>query len=237
MPVGSGPGVMEPNRGWVHKFGNNGDVDAAEDIHAAGGEYPGHPVPWAAEVLTVESDNVNDTDGGSGASSVEVYGLDASGLEQSAVATLNGTSAVPLDGTWVRSNRAIVRSANTNTGTLSVIGVTSGLVYATVSPSEGQTHIAAYTVPSNRGGYVRHITCSLGGVSDREAVVHLLVRPLGESWQIKYPADVTTSSPLDLEIKGGIWVPPSADVKLRIASVGSVNTVVHGHFSVALFAD
>ena len=132
----------------------NADVDAAEDIVAAGGNQT-----WlAAAALGAEIDIVSAEaadDGvpvvGTGARTLEISGIDANGYEQHETVTLNGTTDVHPTKSYLRIHRAkvlAVGSSGTNVG-LITIDINGANTLAVVPAGYGQTQQAAYTVPLN----------------------------------------------------------------------------------------
>ena len=98
----------------LFKFGNNPTVgDSTETIWSQGGLYS---YLSAATVLKVSSSSANDTSAGTGARTVQLYGLDADYNEINEAVTLNGQTAVNTTNEFLRINRMIVRSAGTGGG-------------------------------------------------------------------------------------------------------------------------
>jgi hypothetical protein len=128
----------------VEKFGRNDDVDsgAVEDVWDGGGVWV---APTQARVHNLASTSANDTSAGSGARTVEVFGLDASGLLANETVPLSGTALALTGGTYSMVHRLIVRSAgtlNTNEGTIKATAQTDNTVTAQIQPGNGQTLMA-----------------------------------------------------------------------------------------------
>ena len=84
-------------------FGHNDDVGTSyEDIHPNGGD-----INWLTGGTKVEvlSSNAADTSAGLGVRSVELHGLSVTGVDQSEVIAMNGTSAVESSLTYCRINK------------------------------------------------------------------------------------------------------------------------------------
>lgn len=227
----------------VNKFGRNTDVDTGpEDVIIAGGTYAGFPIDPTAETLEILSTDTDDTDGGSGAQTIQVYGLDANWEEQNEIVTMNGTAGVTTSGTYVRCHRAVVRSAGASGGNEGTITVrhssTTANIFATIDPGFNQTLQAVYTTPANTTAYVRHVIITLvresGGTFNREAVVSLRVREFGEVFAAKAVYGISSSTLLDREIFGGISVPEKSDIKLVVESVTTANSQIDGAFDLVL---
>ena len=171
---------------FVRKFGRNPDVDTtAETVWTAGGIYT---FPTAAETLEVVSADAADTSAGTGARTVEVFGLDTNFAEQSETVTLNGITPVATSNTYLRCYRAVVRTAGSggeNAGTITIDQQTSSTVVAEIAAGVNQTQLGAYTVPN---GYTAHILGLIISVTKNTGVgcdVDMLVRPENEVFQVK----------------------------------------------------
>ena len=173
----------------VHKFGRNPDIDGAfEAIWGGGGAYTGHNAT-AAEIVTVSSSDVNDTSAGTGARTVQVYGLDTNYLEINEIVTLAGTTLVDTVNSYIRLNRVIVRSAGSGVGNAGLISVaqktTTANIFAVMPIGYNQTMIAAYTIPAGKTGYIMQWSAGLSGKTNASCNVRLRMRPLNEVFQVK----------------------------------------------------
>lgn len=149
-------------------YGNNPDVDGSslpEDAWSGGGVYP-----WmtGATSLEIVSANAADAAAGTGARTVLIQGLDINYAEISAVATLNGITAVSIPTQFFRINNAFVASAGSgqaNVGAISIRDAGGGTVRAVIPAALGLLRQAAYTVPA---GYQLFIT-SVSGAINRDS--------------------------------------------------------------------
>lgn len=142
----------------INKFGHNPAAGtSAEDVWAAGGTYAFYPT--TAQAMEVVSTSVEDdpekadTNPGTGAWTVQVYGLDSDWVEQTETVTLNGTGVVALANTYIRMYRAIVLTAGTgetNAGNIIVRIASAGATGAYIAAGDGQTQQAIYTVPAGK---------------------------------------------------------------------------------------
>ena len=178
-------------RSLVHKYGQNPDIDTVSGFEAiwnAGGSYTGHD-PTAAETVEVFSSDANDTAAGTGARTVQVYGLDATYAEQTETVTLNGVTAVDTVNDYIRLYRAIVRTAGSggeNAGDIAIRQkVTTANVFALMPAGYNQTMIAAYTVPLGKSAYTLSWFCSLSKKTSATVTAHMKARPFGEVFQVK----------------------------------------------------
>jgi len=109
--------------------------------------------PTGAETWEIVSDDTNDTSGGSGARTVFITYLDASYVEQTITATMNGTSAVTLNTDHFRPVSAVVvdsGSSDWNEGTISIRVSSGGDQRAVLTPTEGRSLDGHFTVPAGK---------------------------------------------------------------------------------------
>lgn len=144
-----------PGHSHINKFGHNAAVAiTGEDVWAGGGTYNFYPT--SAVACTIVSDSVND-DGspvGTGARTVEVYGLDSNWDLQQETVTIDGTTSVNLANSYIRLYRAEVLTAGsvgTNDGNITIAG--GGNTGAYIAAGDGQTQQAIYTIPNGKTGY------------------------------------------------------------------------------------
>jgi len=147
----------------LYKFGYNPDVNGEEEtVWAQGGNMT---YPTSAVTMFVSSTSANDANGGTGANSILIQGLDENYDEMEESVFLNGQTQVATQLAYLRVYRAFVTLAGTggtSGGTIYVgsSGATGGVpnttVYANLSFGN-QTQIAAYTVPAGYTLYVDDI--------------------------------------------------------------------------------
>ena len=146
-------------RGAFHviKFGENLDVDGEmETVWDGGGLYT---YLTSAGVLTITSNDGDDSVSGTGARTVTVEGLDADYNQISETLTVGG-SAGSVE--FYRVFRAFVASSGstgTNEGTITIAqgATTLAQIITAGSPTStgfGQTFMSLYTVPAGYTGYV-----------------------------------------------------------------------------------
>jgi len=114
------------------------------------------PTPDAAgEQMTVVSESVNDTAGGTGVQSVEVHYLDNNGAEQSEVVPTNGTTGVDLSVANVRFindfHTVDVGSNGVAAGHIKIYKKSnSGLVYNMIALGGNQSLVPLKMIPANK---------------------------------------------------------------------------------------
>jgi hypothetical protein len=183
----------------------------------------------AASVLKVSSSSANDTSAGTGARTVELFGLDGDYNEINEVVILNGQTAVNTTLSYLRINRMIVRSAGSGGSNDGIIyagtgTVTTGVpanIYATINgDGSNQTLMAVWTVPAGYTGYLMQYDVSNGTTSNTPAVckLTLVARPNGEVFQSKDVKSLTTG----MHIENTLFVPikftEKTDIEVRAVS-------------------
>lgn len=215
------------NHAALRKFGHNPDVGAVEeDVWDGGGVYTG----WitAAETVDIVSDDANDDAGGTGALTVQIYGLDASFAEQNETLTMDGVTPVTSSGTYIRIFRAVVRTAGSqgeNDGTITVDGTTSGAVLAKILPLMNQTLMALWTVPASKTAYLTHFYAATS--SNKATEVLLRVRPENEVFHVNKLVTInqgTTILPYDFPLP----ITAKSDISVSASAVGGGGDVSGG---------
>ena len=224
----------------IYKFGNNPVVaDSIETIWPQGGLYS---YLSAATVLKVSSSSANDTSAGTGARTVELFGLDGDYNEISEVVTLNGQTEVNTTQSYLRINRMIVRSAGSGGANAGIIyagtgTVTTGVpanIYATINgDGTNQTLMALWTIPAGYTGYLMQYDVSNGTTSNTPAVCKLLLvaRPYGEVFQTKDVKSLTTGMHIENTLIVPVEFAEKTDIEVRaISSSASVTFDISSAF-------
>ena len=234
----SEPFELQVSRGQISyhnlqfKFGYNAVVgNSIETIWSQGGLYA---YPPSASVMTVSSSNTNDTSAGTGARTVEVFGLDADYNEINEVVTLNGQTPVNTTKSYLRINRGIVRSAGSGeqnagilyagTGTVT-LGVPANIYLTIDGQGDNQTLMCLWTVPANYTAFLVKMSLSTGTSTNTPAILNasLVVRPYGEVFQAKERFTLTDG------VHDQLYVYPTpftekSDIEMRaFSSSGSVD--------------
>ena len=176
----------------IFKFGFNPDVDdALETIWAEGGLYS---YLSAATILKVSSSSTDDTAAGTGARTVEIFGLDGNYNEISETVTLNGQTAVNTTNSYLRINRGIVRSAGSGGQNAGVIYAGTGTVtagvpantYLSIAIGDNQTLMALWTVPAGYAAFLLQTDVTVATTQNNKyCTAKLVARPYGEVFQVK----------------------------------------------------
>lgn len=171
----------------VAKFGRNADVDTAanEDIWDGGGVWV---APTQDRLHNIASTDANDAAAGTGARTVEVFGLTA-GVITSETVTLNGVSNVATTNAYGIIYRMIVRTAGSggvNAGTITATAQTDATVTAQINVGLNQTLMAIYQIPTGKTGYIYRWYGDMNrNVTTGAADLRLLIKPDGEVFQTK----------------------------------------------------
>lgn len=218
------------------KFGYNTDIGAIqEDIWSQGGTLS---FLSAAETMNIVSSNTNDTNtDGTGARTIQVYGLDDNWNLVEETVTLNGDSNVETSNSYLRVYRMVVRTAGstgTNAGNITATASSAGTVQAHIPIAENQTMQCIYSVPVGYTMFITDLHASTASADKGE--IRLRVRPFGGVFETKYIIYVNAET---VVATGKVFykVPAKSDVKLTAVRTGGGNIQCSGMFSALLIAD
>jgi|SRR6185369_3841123 len=173
-----GFGLEAPLYRRVAALGNIPVSAAGVDVWPGASLYPFKTTATTMEVFSV---NAADTNGGTGAWTIQVNGLDQDYNEKSEVITLNGASAAMSATTYIAINSAFVLTSGsgfTNAGDINIRDSGGGTVRQIIKAGYGNTRSSVYTVPAgytlsdistfgciNRiaaGGQINYVTMATG---------------------------------------------------------------------------
>lgn len=217
------------NHFHMNKFGYNPTVGATEeDIWDGSAAYV---YLTSAEQLKVSSSDVNDdgSPAGTGARTLEIFGLDGNYDLQDEVLTLNGTTAVTTVGSYLRIFRAKVITAGTgdkNAGIIYVENNAETNTLAHIPIGLNQTQMALWTVPA---GYTAYLVSFYGSTGlSKVTEILLYIRPFGEVFQVKNHFHIVEDVYQHNYILP-ISIPEKSDIAVR-ASVGVAGGAVAAGF-------
>lgn len=174
----------------VYKFGHNDSVTTSSiTLWGEGGIYV---TPTTASIMKVSSSSTDDVKtSGTGAWTVQVYGLDANYVEQNEIVDLTGQTEANTTLSYLRVFRMIVRTGGTGGENAGILYVGTGtvttgkpaVVYSLVEAGFNQSLQAFWTVPLGKTFFLTHIFGSIGKGKDVE--FSLCVRPENEVYQVK----------------------------------------------------
>lgn len=209
------------------KFGANTAAPSGVkiDVWDAGGTYV---FLDTAETLSIYSSDANDDISGTGARTVEIFGLDAGYNEISETVQLAGTVLVPTVNEYIRCNRMIVRSAGSNGSAIGTIkaDTSGGNTQTQLVNGFNQSQMAIWTVPAGKTAVIKYTEASIG--KGKEGLFELTVRPFGEVFQTKKVLKVFEKKSATPRVYGTA-VTEKSDIKISVTS-DSPNAFVVGEF-------
>ena len=151
-------GLRQGSTLW-NKFGYNADVDIGTEVIAAfGGTFT--PLTTAS-TLTVVSSSAADDVGGTGATAIVVYGVDANRKSQIEVVVMDGATPVVTASTWLGVNRAAIYTAGSglvNAGTITITATTGGATQANMPAGQGTTQQCIFFTQADHQGLFKWLT-------------------------------------------------------------------------------
>jgi hypothetical protein len=176
---------LVPGHSFVWPFGHNEAVSnsAFELIWEFGG---GYSFPTTAQTVDVTSVSANDTAAGTGARTIEIFGLDASYLEISEIITMNGTTAVSSVNNYIRINSAYTLTAGSggnNAGAITILFQTDATVGGYIQTNDNTTEQCIYTIPADKTGYLCKFSwANQGGKGTK---IRFCYRPFGGLFRVQ----------------------------------------------------
>jgi hypothetical protein len=212
-------------------FGENPDVDTGtvpETIWQAGGTYTW---PTVAAATTIESNSAEDdatktAPVGTGAYTVEIFGLDADGAWLQETVSLTGTVAVTLANTYYRVNKVTVLTAGSTGSNVGILLVKIGATtVAHVAATLGRSTLGLYTVPANYGvANIAKMHFFVGAAVTAWGEVLVRIRPNGGAWVTLYRIAIPGASTVVHDFETSEALGPLTDIEVRAVSVSADNT-------------
>ena len=232
-----------PGASCILKFGMNEDIDTGstpEEVWSYGGVYT---FPTAAAVLRISSTNAADTSAGTGARIITIQGLDSNYVEVEVDVTMNGLSNVDTTQTFIRVNRAFVKTAGTleyNVGSVRITHQGTGTpVVAEIPATMGQTQMAVYTIPAGKSAYLTSFSGAIVKKNSGSATIDLWqrdaespVRKLQTSLSVSISGATTYNKEFPYK-----KIPEKTDVYVRCSYVSASNMSVFSNFGLILIDD
>lgn len=222
----------------VNKFGHNTCIAACaiEDIWDNGSTYV---YPTAARIHNIASTSTCDTSCGTGARSVTIFGLDGCYREINETVNLAGTCNVATSNSYLRVFRMFVATGGSTgeaQGNISATAQVDSSVSAIIlAGADNQTHMAIYTVPAGKTGYVTQIYGSIGRKQTASYSLDFVVRPQGGVFNTKFTIDGNSagSSGISHRPTPYIVIPGKSDIKIK-ASASAAGADVTAGFDLIL---
>lgn len=221
----------------INKFGHNPLASSGDDVWAGGGAYEFYPI--TAQAMEVRSTDADDTDGGAGARTLLVYGLNETWDEVSETLTLNGTTPVPLQNTYLRMYRGVVLTAGateTNEGNI-VVENSTGTEAINITALDGQTQQTIFTIPRGKSAYFIKGYVGLadddknGEVAEFQWQLRLNNGEIG-AWAVKGEIGLNNIGSSYWQYQYGVpagIIPEKSDIRMRVISSTTPLGVVGGY--------
>lgn len=221
----------------VTMAGHNNAVGATlQDIRTAGGIYV---FLDAAVTMTLSSSNANDTALGSGARTVQIFGLDNSYNLATETKSLAGQTPIALTNTYLRVHDIQVLTAGTDNqaynagniyvGTGVVTAGAPAVVHQSADIGENRGRAARYTIPAGYTGYMIQHDFSVVG-NNQAAECYIFSRSFGQAFITRRRFMAVTNN---YSFAGYAALPEKSDIVAR-AYVSQGSTDMASSFSLIL---
>jgi hypothetical protein len=217
--------------------GENPDVDTGtEDVWSQGGTWA---PPTAARVHAIVSSSVNDAGGGTGARTMQVWGLNAAGSEVTETVALTGQVPVNTANSYlyIRKMRVLTAgSGGTNAGVITATATVDNTVSSAIPIGLGESHEATFMVPSGYTALVVSWWCSVQGGGTTRVDAALVGYTTAGNARVEYAhvaVQVGGTSSFRQDYPFPLSFPALTIVKIRATS-GSDNADVHAGMNILL---
>ena len=216
----------------LFKFGKNPNTGLSEvPIWDGQSEYT---YPATAGTMGVASGSAVDNSTGTGARTLQVFGLDENWDLADEEIIMNGQTPVGTVNQYIRLFRAKVLTAGSLENQAGDIyvgdgGHTAGVPvnrYIKVTAPANQTLMALYSIPAGYEGYMTQLKTFVGKGKDGELL--LKARPFGEVFQNKFTAEIYERG-YESDFRPPLKFEPKTDIQMRVDM--ATGTVVSGSFS------
>ena len=217
---------LSPGYSLIDKFGKNDDVDTSfEDIWNDGGVLT---LLNSSSTMIITTTG-QDTNGGTGAHTITISGLNGTYYAIEETVTLNAGSPPTTNESFIRINRAFVvdsGSSLTNENDIVITATTGGSVQGNIQSGEGQTQKTQYTIPEGFTGYL--ISGYFTTDSGQHVNGQLLVKNYNESWRVKHETIILDG--IDrFNLMGSSPIPAKSDIKWRAIGASPNNEITAGY--------
>ncbi len=228
----------------IQQFGRNPDTDTAttpEDVWPPGGVWV---PPTTGRIHDVVSDSASDTSAGTGAQTVLVKGLDASGNEQQETVTMNGVTNVPTSGTYTMIYAFTVATAGSgesNAGIITATAQTDATVTAHMAVGVNRASQAIYQIPTGKTALILGWYADVDGGSGQSssAIFRLVSRPSGGVFEAISIISATTagSSIFTFKFEAPQTYPAGTIIKVQTVLVDANNVGASAGFELLVTDD
>lgn len=226
----------------INKFGRNPHIEVSvkEDIWDVGGFYT---FLTSAETIQISSSSAADTHTtGIGARTIAISGLDANYAEITETINLSGTTAVFTGFEYLRLNRMYTiqtGGSEINIGSINAIGSGTSIPQARISPEEGQTLMAIYTIPSGVTGFVTNYSASFdeggAGVNPNLVDVDLKIRSFGNGFRVNNHQGLISTGTTSFQHVFNPPIPLDEKTDVLVQAIPTIDgTDLHAGFDIIL---
>lgn len=224
-----------PGHKALLKFGTRTTVSAGTSSTIWEGNTHRYVYMSTAQQLKVSSSSVLDTALGTGARTLVIYGLNSTYDEINEIITLNGTSIVTTNNSFIRVYRAFVYTSGTlytNAGKITIYNNAVTAEQAVINAGDGQTLMSIWTVPRCKTAFI--VKGSASTDSNKGARLSLFVRQIDGGilypWLIKYRGYLFSGA-IQIPLEIPYVVPEKTDIEMRVFTpVAAGSTSVGGTF-------
>jgi len=222
----------------IHKFGKNDSVSTNFEALWNGENFYTGFNAIVAETVTVTSESVLDTNGGTGAWTIDLQGLDANGLMQSEIVTLDGDNSVTSTLSYLRLPRAKILTAGStgkNQGEITVRqSITTANIFCVMPAEYNSTMITAFTIPKNCYGYLISQATSISNKRAASVDVRIQKRKENSVFQVAGEASVNSvgTGRITRNFEVPVKLSPMTDIFMEASASASV--AVSGSFDIIL---
>ena len=190
------------NTTFVHKFGNAGDIDTADNfVDIWDGTEDANANKNYTYSTSADIDKISSSDNGD-TQDIEIQGLDTNYDLVVQTVTLTGQAKATLGTPLIRVFRMINRGSTNIAGAVYcyvdgtiTLGVpqTNADIRAIINNGNNQTLMALFTVPNGKTGYMRDFYGSLSKKQAATSIIKLLSRPFGEVFHLKHISSIAST--------------------------------------------
>lgn len=229
---------------WTAK-GRNTDIDTGTDPEDIwNGSTALWVAPTQARIHDIASSSTNDdgSPAGTGAHYVTIYGLNRHGEMVSEEKTLNGTSNVATEYSYIMiyhmtAHRQYGSALAQNAGNIDATAQTDATVTCRIPTSMGASQMAVFQVPRGHTGYVVSYAGNINRTTATEADVYLYAMPhRSYVWQQLDTSSMHSTGAGGFHTKFDVPIPLSelTTVKLQ-AEVNNDNADLSGRFTLLIY--
>jgi hypothetical protein len=199
----------------------------------AAGKIPNH---FAIHKFGYNSNDTEDDDGGTGAKTIIVHGLDTNWDEVSETVTMNGTASVETSTAFLRVFRAqagITGTDEVNAGLISINDNADVVTLAEIVAGRGQTQMAMWTVPADHTLFITQLNASESAGKSTRIRLYSIDRSIAnQSFRLKDEL-VASAGDSGREYKLPLKFTEKTDIEVRgeaAVAGGNVNAGFEGYY-------